>query len=104
MADSMVRRATRSAASSSTPQASSWQISSSRDRVSDDTQVLNVGDELEARITNVDRKNRVINLSVRAKDQAQDREAMDNLQNQDANAPKTIGDLIKQQMENSNES
>ncbi|MBU58437.1 MAG: 30S ribosomal protein S1 [Alcanivorax sp.] len=76
----------------------------SRDRVSDATQVLNVGDELEARITNVDRKNRVINLSVRAKDQAQDREAMDNLQNQDANAPKTIGDLIKQQMENSNES
>ena len=63
-----------------------------------------MGDELEARITNVDRKNRVINLSVRAKDQAQDREAMDNLQNQDANAPKTIGDLIKQQMENSNES
>ncbi|MCC4309402.1 30S ribosomal protein S1 [Alcanivorax marinus] len=76
----------------------------SRDRVNDASEVLKVGDEVEARITNVDRKNRIINLSVRAKDQVQDREAMDNLQNQDANAPKTIGDLIKQQMENSNES
>ncbi|MFP1684497.1 30S ribosomal protein S1 [Alloalcanivorax sp. C16-1] len=76
----------------------------SRDRVNDASEVLKVGDEVEARITNVDRKNRIINLSVRAKDQVQDREAMDNLQGQDANAPKTIGDLIKQQMENSNES
>ncbi|WP_133492133.1 30S ribosomal protein S1 [Alcanivorax sp. 24] len=76
----------------------------SRDRVNDASQVLNVGDEVEARITNIDRKNRSINVSVRAKDQVQDREAMDNLQGQEANAPKTIGDLIKQQMENSNES
>jgi small subunit ribosomal protein S1 len=65
--------------------------------------VLSVGDEVEARITNVDRKNRVITLSVRAKDQAQDKEALDT-QGPDANAPKTIGDLIKKQMENSNES
>ena len=76
----------------------------SRDRVNDASEVLKVGDEVEARITNIDRKNRIINLSVRAKDQVQDREAMDNLQGQDANSPKTIGDLIKQQMENSNES
>ncbi|ARB46341.1 30S ribosomal protein S1 [Alloalcanivorax xenomutans] len=76
----------------------------SRDRVNDASQVLNVGDEVEGRITNIDRKNRSINVSVRAKDQVQDREAMDNLQGQEANAPKTIGDLIKQQMENSNES
>ncbi|AFT71242.1 30S ribosomal protein S1 [Alloalcanivorax dieselolei B5] len=76
----------------------------SRDRINDASQVLNVGDEVEGRITNIDRKNRSINVSVRAKDQVQDREAMDNLQGQDANAPKTIGDLIKQQMENSNES
>ncbi|KAF0806828.1 30S ribosomal protein S1 [Alcanivorax xiamenensis] len=76
----------------------------SRDRVNDASQVLNVGDEVEARITNIDRKNRSINVSVRAKDQVQDREAMDNLQGQEVNAPKTIGDLIKQQMENSNES
>ncbi|MED5387756.1 MAG: S1 RNA-binding domain-containing protein, partial [Pseudomonadota bacterium] len=77
----------------------------SRDRVNDATEVLNVGDEVEAKITNVDRKNRVLSLSIKAKDQADEREAMDNLsEQQDANAPKTIGDLIKKQMENSNES
>ena len=64
-----------------------------------------MGDEVEAKIVNVDRKNRALSLSIKAKDQADEREAMDNLQEQqDANAPKTIGDLIKQQMENSNES
>ncbi len=77
----------------------------SRDRVNDATEVLNVGDEVEAKIVNVDRKNRVLSLSIKSKDQADEREAMDNLsEQQDANAPKTIGDLIKQQMENSNES
>lgn len=77
----------------------------SRDRVNDATEVLKVGDQVEAKITNIDRKNRALSLSVRAKDQADEREAIDGLQtNQDANAPKTIGDLIKQQMESSNES
>ena len=77
----------------------------SRDRVNDATEVLNVGDEVEAKITNVDRKNRVLSLSIKAKDQADEREAIDGLsEQQDANAPKTIGDLIKKQMESSNES
>ena len=77
----------------------------SRDRVNDATEVLNVGDEVEAKITNVDRKNRVLSLSIKSKDQADEREAIDGLsEQQDANAPKTIGDLIKKQMESSNES
>ncbi|EKF73484.1 30S ribosomal protein S1 [Alcanivorax hongdengensis A-11-3] len=77
----------------------------SRDRVNDASEVLKEGDEVEAKITNIDRKNRVLSLSIKAKDQAEEREALDSLQDQqDANAPKTIGDLIKQQMENSNES
>ena len=77
----------------------------SRDRVNDASEALKVGDEVEAKITNIDRKNRTLSLSVRAKDQADEREAIDGLQtNQDANSPKTIGDLIKQQMESSNES
>ncbi len=39
----------------------------SRDRVEDATLVLSVGDEVEAKFTGVDRKNRVVSLSVRAK-------------------------------------
>ncbi|HCM63817.1 MAG: 30S ribosomal protein S1 [Morganella sp. (in: enterobacteria)] len=48
----------------------------SRDRVEDATLVLNVGDEVEAKYTGVDRKNRVINLSVRAKDEADEKDAV----------------------------
>lgn len=48
----------------------------SRDRVEDATLVLNVGDDVEAKYTGVDRKNRVINLSVRAKDEADEKDAI----------------------------
>ncbi|MGL5727773.1 MAG: 30S ribosomal protein S1 [Plesiomonas sp.] len=53
----------------------------SRDRIEDATLVLSVGDEVEAKFTGVDRKNRVVNLSVRAKDQAEETEAMATLNN-----------------------
>jgi small subunit ribosomal protein S1 len=70
----------------------------SRDRVEDVSAVLPVGTEVEAKITALDRKNRGITLSIKAKDVEDDREAVDNLQ-KDAQSPKTIGDLIKAQME-----
>ncbi|MCC1495727.1 30S ribosomal protein S1 [Alcanivorax sp. 1008] len=69
----------------------------SRDRVDDLSAVLKVGDEVEAKITAVDRKNRAITLSVKAKDMKDEAEAVESLR-QDAQAPKTIGDLIKAQM------
>jgi small subunit ribosomal protein S1 len=46
------------------------------DRVEDATLVLNVGDDVEAKFTSADRKNRVVSLSVRAKDQADEKEAI----------------------------
>ncbi len=70
----------------------------SRDRVEDARNFLKEGDAVEARIIAVDRKNRVINLSVKAKDAADEKEAMKNLSQDDAAAPRTIGDLIKAQM------
>ncbi|RXK34195.1 30S ribosomal protein S1 [Arsenophonus endosymbiont of Bemisia tabaci Asia II 3] len=48
----------------------------SRDRVEDTTQVLNVGDTVEAKYTGIDRKNRIITLSVRAKDEADEKDAI----------------------------
>jgi len=48
----------------------------SRDRVEDATLVLNVGDDVEAKFTGVDRKNRAISLSVRAKDEADEKDAI----------------------------
>ena len=72
-----------------------------RDRVEDATKFLEVGQEVEAKIINVDRKSRSINLSVKAKDEAEEKEAVATLRtvttNQE-NGPKTIGDLIKAQM------
>ncbi|WP_299018255.1 30S ribosomal protein S1 [uncultured Photobacterium sp.] len=53
------------------------------DRVEDATLILSVGDSVEAKFTGVDRKNRVINLSVRAKDVAEEQEAMASLNKQD---------------------
>ncbi len=72
-----------------------------RDRVEDATKFLEVGQEVEAKIINVDRKSRAINLSIKAKDEAEEKEAVASLRtattSQD-NGPKTIGDLIKAQM------
>ena len=54
-----------------------------RDRVEDASEVVNVGEELEAKFMGVDRKNRVVNLSVKAKDQAEEKEALDKVNQQD---------------------
>ena len=75
----------------------------SRDRVEDARNVLNVGDEIEAKITNVDRKTRQISLSMRAMEEAEEKEALRNLNEASADegevGPTTIGELIKAQME-----
>ncbi|ECC6116272.1 30S ribosomal protein S1 [Salmonella enterica] len=58
----------------------------SRDRVEDATLVLSVGDDVEAKFTGVDRKNRAISLSVRAKDEADEKDAIATVNKQeDAN-------------------
>jgi len=64
-------------------------------RVDDLTQELKEGDEIEAVITNVDRKNRSIQLSVKAKEQAEQDEAMNRIAAEQPAAPATLGDLIK---------
>ena len=76
-----------------------------RDRVEDATKHLSVGDDVEAKIISVDRKTRNINLSIKAKDEAEERQAIKDLgtpttetTGSDAQ-PKTIGDLIKEQMQ-----
>lgn len=69
-----------------------------RDRVEDATKHLTVGQEIEAKIINVDRKTRSINLSIKAKDESEDRDAVSNLKAATAatdTGVKTIGDLIK---------
>ncbi|SES79355.1 SSU ribosomal protein S1P [Thorsellia anophelis DSM 18579] len=47
-----------------------------KEKVEDATTVVNVGDALEAKFMGVDRKNRVVTLSVKAKDDADEKEAI----------------------------
>ena len=76
----------------------------SLDRVEDARSVLAVDDEVEVKIINVDRKNRTIGLSIKAKDVEEERQAVRDHQKQesDRSGPATLGDLIKAQM-NQNE-
>ena len=73
----------------------------SQDRVEDARNALNVGDTVEARIISVDRKNRVISLSIKQKDMAEEKQAVRELKErvQESAGPTTIGDLIKQKMQ-----
>ena len=78
-----------------------------RDRVEDATKHLTVGDDVEAKIISVDRKTRNISLSIKAKDEAEERQAIKELSSTTTTStaagsdaqPKTIGDLIKEQMQ-----
>ncbi len=68
----------------------------SRDRVEDATLVLNVGDEVEAKFTGVDRKNRVVSLSVRAKDEAEEKDAIASVNKQeDGNFSNAMAEAFK---------
>jgi small subunit ribosomal protein S1 len=73
----------------------------SREKVEDARNVLKEGDSVEAKITAVDRKNRAINLSIKAKDQDDEKAAIKEHSSKSAEAaqPATLGDLIKAQME-----
>jgi small subunit ribosomal protein S1 len=72
----------------------------STDRVEDARNLLKEGDAVNAMIINIDRKSRSINLSIKAKDSADQQQAMSKLQN-DANAGTTnLGALLKAKMDN----
>ena len=74
----------------------------SRDRVEDLTKMFKEGDSIEAMIINVDRKSRSINLSIKAKDQAEQQEAMQKFAG-DSNASSgttNLGALLKAKLNN----
>jgi len=66
----------------------------SRDKVEDLTRELNVGDEVEAKIMSIDKKTRLISLSIRAKDMADEQDALRELNSADEQNV-TLGDLLK---------
>ncbi|EGH10763.1 30S ribosomal protein S1, partial [Pseudomonas savastanoi pv. glycinea str. race 4] len=78
----------------------------SRDRVEDARNVLKEGEEIEAKIISVDRKSRVISLSIKSKDVEDEKEAIQSLRSKpevaESTGPTTIGDLLRAQMEKQN--
>ncbi len=69
----------------------------SDEKVDDATTFVKEGDEIEAKITNVDRKNRTVTLSVKAKD-AQDTAEAIKKYSRSNEATTNLGDLLKEKM------
>ncbi len=76
-----------------------------REKIKDARTELNEGDEVEVKIVGVDRKNRAMNLSIKAIEIDQERDAVKQHKSQEAAdvSPGTIGGLIKAQMEKGSE-
>ena len=72
----------------------------STDRVEDARNVLKEGDSVTAMIINIDRKSRVINLSVKAKDSSDQQDAMSKLQGDAQSGTTNLGALLKAKMDN----
>jgi small subunit ribosomal protein S1 len=71
-----------------------------RGRVEDARTMIKVGEEIEAKFTNVDRKNRSIALSIKAKEVHEEAEAISTYQSDAGAAPvgTTLGELLKEKM------
>ncbi len=72
-----------------------------RDRVEDARTVLSVGQEIEAKYIGMDRKTRTIALSIKAKDNDDERTAVADYSKGTAGGGTKLGDLLKEQLENS---
>ncbi len=72
----------------------------SRDKVEDARNVLKEGEEIEAKVVSVDRKSRVLSLSIKAMEIDDDKAAIEQHKTKEAvdTSPGTIGDLIKAEM------
>src|SRR6187551_3638520 len=71
-----------------------------RDRVEDARTALKVGDTIEAKITGVDRKTRIVSLSIKAKEAHEEQQALQNYKSDSSRSTTgtTLGDLLKEQM------
>ena len=77
----------------------------SRDRVEDARTVLKVGDEIEARFTGLDRKSRIVSLSIKAKDAHEEAQAMETYRdNSGGSTATTLGELLKEQISKASDS
>ena len=76
----------------------------SRDKVEDIRTLLNEGDKIETMIINIDRKNRTINLSIKAKERSEESNALQKITKQSPASTGTtsLGALLKAKMDKKN--
>lgn len=74
----------------------------SDEKVDDATQVLKEGDEIEAKIMTVDKKNRIVTLSIKAKDADEHADSIKKYARTSESATTTLGDLMKEQLASNN--
>ena len=75
-----------------------------RERIEDARTVLNKGDEIEAKFTGVDRKNRTITLSIKAKDHEEETKVVEEYsRGGGAQGTTSLGDILKEQMDGKEE-
>jgi small subunit ribosomal protein S1 len=70
----------------------------SRDRVEDLASMFKVGSEVEAIVTGVDKKSNMVNLSIKAMNEAEEKEALRSINKSEEKVTTTLGDLIKEKM------
>jgi small subunit ribosomal protein S1 len=73
----------------------------SKERMDDARNVVKIGDDIEAKIINIDRKNRLVSLSIKAKEEHDEKEALSSYQNDSSTASSgttTLGELLKEKM------
>lgn len=75
----------------------------SRDRVEDTRSVLKEGDAVEAKITTIDRKNREISLSVKAKDLAEETEAVQKYARKASSTTSSLAQKLREKLKGNSE-
>ena len=66
------------------------------ERVEDLSKLLSVGDEVEAKVISVDRKHKALNLSIRAKDVADEKAVIQDYTRKESHAGTSLGDIFKE--------
>ena len=73
----------------------------SQDRVEDARTILKPGEEITAKFIGIDRKNRIVNLSIKAKEASDEAQAIETYQKgtEKPTSGTSLGDLLKEQMD-----
>ena len=73
----------------------------SQDRVEDARTILKPGEEIMAKFLGIDRKNRIVNLSIKAKEASDEAQAIETYQKDTVKSASgtSLGDLLKEQLD-----